>query len=133
MFGKKDGPERSDKIETIVGQDTEFKGTITSSGGVRVDGRIEGEINCKGDVIIGETAAVMANIRGRNVTLAGEVKGNIDTEGKLELATTARLTGDIKVASLTVEDGALFRGASDMKKDSKDTMPKMSPLPIPKP
>ncbi len=132
MFGKKDGPEKSDKIETIVGQDTEFKGTVTSSGGVRVDGRVEGEINCRGDVIIGETAMVMANIRGRNVTVAGEVKGNIDTEGKLELAATARITGDIKVTSLTVEDGALFRGMSEMKKDGKDLTPKPV-APIPKP
>jgi cytoskeletal protein CcmA (bactofilin family) len=132
MFGKKDGPERSDRIETIVGQDTEFKGTITSAGGVRVDGRVEGEINCKGDVVVGETATVLASVRGRNVTVAGEIKGNIDTEGKLELAGTARVTGDIKVASLTVEDGALFRGASEMKKDGKDLAPK-PPVPMPKP
>ncbi|NPV69989.1 MAG: polymer-forming cytoskeletal protein [Firmicutes bacterium] len=132
MFGKKDGPEKSDRIETIVGQDTEFKGTIASSGGVRIDGRVEGEINCKGDIIVGESASVIANIKGRNVTVAGELKGNVETDGKLELAGTARLVGDIKVSSLVVADGAMFRGASEMKRDGKDQTAK-APVQAPKP
>lgn len=116
MLGRKDsGP--SDKMDTIVGKDTEIKGTIIANSGLRIDGKMEGEIHNKGDVVVGKGARVRASIKARHLTLAGDVEGNVDLSGKLEIESTGRLKGDIKVASLIIADGGFFDGSSKMSKE----------------
>lgn len=107
------------KIDTIIGKETEFKGTLTSTGMIRIDGRIEGEVVHKGDIAIGETGNLSANIKARNVTVAGTVTGNIDASGRLELLASARVFGDISVGALIIGEGAIFRGTSEMKAPDK--------------
>lgn len=101
-------------MDTVIGKETEIKGTLTSSGVIRIDGKVEGEVTHKGDVIIGETGHVAANISARNVAVGGSVQGNIEAAGKLELLPTARVAGDVKVGSLVISEGAVFRGRSEM-------------------
>lgn len=120
MLGRKSLPAM-DKVDTILGKDSEFKGTLHSDGVLRVDGKFEGEIHHRGDLVIGDTAVVVANLKARHVTVAGEVRGNIHAEGRLELATTARVYGDISMGNLVVADGAIFHGKSEMREDGKGT------------
>jgi cytoskeletal protein CcmA (bactofilin family) len=107
------------KIDTIIGKETEFKGTLTSTGMIRIDGRVEGEIIHKGDIAVGDTGNLNANIKARNVTVAGTVTGNIDATGRLELLASARVFGDISIGTLVIGEGALFRGSSEMKASEK--------------
>lgn len=114
MFGKKAAgvePVQFDKIDTLVGKDTTFAGTITATGTIRIDGEFRGEIKAKGDLVIGENGKVEAMIEARNVLIGGYVKGNILAAGKTELSSTARLYGDIKVKNLIIEEGAIYKGA----------------------
>ncbi|MEW6523546.1 MAG: polymer-forming cytoskeletal protein [Bacillota bacterium] len=108
-------PVRPERIDTIVGKDSEFKGVIEVQGALRVEGRVEGEIRGVGDVTVGEGAVVHARIQGRNVIIAGTVKGDVDASGRLELAPTGRLEGDIAVSTLLIACGATFVGTSTMK------------------
>ncbi len=105
---------KSGKVDTLIGKETEIKGSIRASGMVRIDGRFEGEILTEGDLIIGESARVKAEVNARNLTLAGELKGNVELEGRLELNSSGRLYGDIKVNNLVIADGGLFKGSSLM-------------------
>jgi cytoskeletal protein CcmA (bactofilin family) len=107
-------------MDTIVGKDTEIKGTVIASSGLRIDGKMEGEIHNKGDVVVGKGARVRASIKARHLTLAGDVEGNIDLSGKLEIESTGRLKGDIKVAALIIADGGFFDGSSKMAKELED-------------
>lgn len=118
MFGRKDNnnPER---LESIVGPETEIKGTLVSKGMIRIDGKIEGDIQHTGDLIIGPKGVINANIIATNLTLAGSVFGDLDVQGRLELLSTARLVGDIRVGSLVVADGAHFQGASVMRSEGQ--------------
>lgn len=121
MFGNaKRAPGFTDQVETIIGQDTQIKGTITAAGTIRVDGQVEGEIIGRSDVVIGETGKVQAQIRGRNVTLAGVVHGNIDVADKLELASSGKLYGDITTGILIIGEGAVFKGACEMRQSPED-------------
>jgi len=103
------------KVDTIVGRETHFKGTINSSGIIRIEGKVDGEINHQGDIAVGETGNVTADVKARNITIAGTVSGNIDASGRLELLSTARLIGDIAVATLVIGEGAVFKGSSEVK------------------
>lgn len=119
MFGRKDH-DSPDRLETIIGAETEFKGTLVSKGMVRIDGKIEGDIQHTGDLVIGPKAVINANIRSTNLTLAGNVRGDLDVQGRLELLSTARLIGDIRVGNLVVADGAYFQGTSVMRSEGQD-------------
>ncbi len=115
MFGaKKQANSVVDQVGTIISGDTAFKGTITSQGTIRVDGQHEGEISTSGDLVVGENGHIQAQVKARNAVVAGVINGNVDISDKLELMPTAKVYGDIKVGILTVNEGAIFRGACQM-------------------
>lgn len=105
-------------IETVVGPTAHFKGSLTSDGGIRIDGIFEGEIQAAGNLIIGENGKVIADISAQNVSVSGAVKGTIEAAGRLEILNTGRVWGDIKVASFLIDEGGFFRGQSIMPGES---------------
>ncbi len=114
MFGKNRDPVEG-KVNTIIGTGSKFDGNLSVEGTLRVDGTVEGEIDINGDMIVGKSGLVRANVRGRNVSVAGEVHGDIILEGKLELTSTGKVYGDIDVAMLVINEGAIFQGKSKMR------------------
>ncbi|CUH95785.1 hypothetical protein P22_1865 [Propionispora sp. 2/2-37] len=115
MFGSKKTAGIEQQVETIIGRETFIKGTVTANAGIRVDGKIEGDIHASGDVVVGENGQIFAQIKARNAVIAGLVRGNIDIQEKLELLPTAKIDGDLKVAVLTIAEGAVFKGACEMR------------------
>ncbi len=115
MFKKDNLETPPDKINTIIGKDTHFKGTLTGKGLIRIDGEAEGSIVNKGDLIVGESGRVKAEMKANNVTIAGYYEGALEAEGKLELKKTATVVGTFKINGLLVEEGAVVSGSLDMK------------------
>jgi len=120
MFQKKEqivevNPE---KIDTVIGKNSAFEGTIKSEGTLRIDGNFTGQIETKGNIVIGESAKIEANIKTDNIIISGEVKGNIFAKGQLQLTSSGKLYGDIEVQNLIIEEGAIFEGKSKMTKSS---------------
>ncbi len=101
-------------VDTLVGTNSVFKGSIESEGTVRVDGKVIGDIKVAGDVYIGNGATVEGNLDAGNVYLAGTIKGNIVAKGLLKILSTAKLYGDIKINSFVADEGALFQGKCQM-------------------
>jgi len=123
MFGKKDDTPpkvNTDKVDTIIGKDTEFNGTLQAKGVIRIDGKVDGEVLTQGDIIVGETGKIIGDVKARHITLAGEMHGNAIVEGRLEIISTGKLFGDIEVSSLVINDGAVFDGKCEMKNDKGD-------------
>jgi cytoskeletal protein CcmA (bactofilin family) len=108
------------KIENIIGPTASFQGHLKAQGNVRVDGYFEGSIETSGNVIVGESGKAMADITADNVQVWGAVKGNVTAEGRLEILPSGRVWGDIKVASLLIDEGGLFRGKSIMAADEPE-------------
>ena len=113
MFGK----ERTvvafeGKIENVFGPTASFQGQLKAQGNVRVDGYFDGSIETPGNVIIGEKAKVTADLTAGNVQVWGAVKGNITASGRLEILPSGRVWGDIRVSSLLIDEGGVFRGSS---------------------
>lgn len=119
MFGgKKVTASFGEQVETIIGKETQFKGTIKTSGTIRIDGQYEGELSTSGDAVVGETGKLTAQLKARNATIAGTVNGNMDIQDKLELLPTAKIFGDIKVGVLIIGEGATFKGACEMRHEA---------------
>ncbi|MCM1564419.1 MAG: polymer-forming cytoskeletal protein [Dehalobacter sp.] len=97
---------------TYIAEDCELKGSLVSSGNIRIDGKLEGTVEVGGDLIIGQSASVKANISAATATITGVVCGNIKVEDLLELSPTSRLYGDITAKQLKIDQGAIFVGTS---------------------
>jgi cytoskeletal protein CcmA (bactofilin family) len=110
---------KPDYLETIIGKDSEFKGTVSSAAGLRIDGKMEGQVLNSGDVIIGDSAEVTADVKGRNVIISGLIRGNIEATGKIEITATGRVEGDLKTNVLIVSEGGKFSGKSDMTSNTR--------------
>jgi cytoskeletal protein CcmA (bactofilin family) len=106
--------EDENKIDTVFGDDIDFRGTLKFSGSLKIKGYFEGKIISNGHLIIGEDAVVKANIVSDIVTINGKIYGNIETKKFLEITSTGRLYGDIKTPLLSIEKGSKFTGNSYM-------------------
>ena len=113
MFSRKEEVQ-FDKVETLIGKNTQFKGDIFGGGTVRVDGALEGRISTKGDVVVGGSGKVKADIEAKNILIAGLVEGNVNVTGKMEITNTAKISGDLRVGVLSIEEGATLDGNCNM-------------------
>lgn len=112
-FGRRD---KSDKITTVIGSETEISGVLVSNGTLRIDGKVQGEVQVNGDIIVGEGAVIEASVKGFDIQVAGKIRGDVEAAGKLEIQSTGAVEGDVVVNTLQVADGALFQGKCQMMK-----------------
>jgi cytoskeletal protein CcmA (bactofilin family) len=103
-----------DVSHSIITAEVEIKGTIKSSGSVRLDGKLEGDLVCVGDAFIGKAATIKGTISANSVSIEGTINGTINAKDKIEMKATAHIMGDIKSRRLAVEDGVTFIGKSDV-------------------
>jgi cytoskeletal protein CcmA (bactofilin family) len=107
-----------DKIETIIGPNTNFNGHLKCDGNVRIDGVCEeGLIETVGNVIVSANAMVAADIVARNVSVSGAVSGKISASDRLEILSTGRVWGDVEVGSFLLDEDGYFRGQLVMKEE----------------
>jgi cytoskeletal protein CcmA (bactofilin family) len=98
------------RITAFFGKDTAFDGTLTFTGGLRIDGRFQGEISTGGTLIIGETAVIRGDIHASCVLVSGEIHGNTVADDMIEIFTPARIFGDIQSPEIIMGAGAVFEG-----------------------
>jgi cytoskeletal protein CcmA (bactofilin family) len=100
-----------DKIETVIGLNTNFKGRLVCDGSVRIDGICEeGIVETVGNIVVGPQAKVAANLIAENVSVSGAVTGNIKASGRLEILSTGKVWGDVDAGSFLLDDDAHFQG-----------------------
>jgi cytoskeletal protein CcmA (bactofilin family) len=114
MFAKTETSLKPGTFESLLGKGIEIKGTVRSKGSLRIEGAAEGNVECEGDVTVGESAVLNADVTAQNVTIGGTLSGTVTCSGRLELLPTARVKGDIKVGTLVVSEGAIFSGTTQM-------------------
>jgi cytoskeletal protein CcmA (bactofilin family) len=86
---------------------------------LRVDAHVEGNIECKGKVVVGSGGVVTGYIRCKNAELMGLVSGDLFVDGRLTLKSSVRYSGDISVRALEIEPGAIFNGTCRMVIDGE--------------
>jgi cytoskeletal protein CcmA (bactofilin family) len=110
MMFRRDSRPAPDQIEVVIGRRATFSGQLRCDASIRLDGTVEaGMIETAGNVLISETARVMADIVARTVSVAGAYKGTI-TADRVELLEGARLWGTVNVRTFLLDEGAHFHG-----------------------
>jgi cytoskeletal protein CcmA (bactofilin family) len=109
-------------IENVLGQSLVIRGDLTADGGFRIDGTVEGNVESKAAIVVGESGVVRGDVRGTDIVVAGQVQGNVICTGHLEILAKGRIEGDIDAKSVRIETGGVFRGTSRMGEDSGRTV-----------
>ena len=109
-------PERLQaRVSTVLGPGIHWIGDLHGTGGVRIEGTMQGDIVIKGLVVIGETGKLICpELKAETVVVAGTVQGNITCQ-KLEIRSTGRVWGDVVAVNFSSEDGAFLRGQMRME------------------
>jgi|SRR5450432_1025294 cytoskeletal protein CcmA (bactofilin family) len=106
-------PRQQVGFETVLGAHSFLTGDFKAQANVRLDGTFEGTLDIEGNVLVGETARITADVHGKNVTVAGAIRGNVSGT-KVQLMRTGRIWGDISATAFTSEDGAFIDGKITM-------------------
>lgn len=110
-----DLPTSSDRVTTVLGPGVVWKGNLSGSGGVRIEGSFDGDIAINGLLVVGESGRVTCKQLHANVVIvAGAVRGDITAE-RLEIRATGRVWGNVVTAAFTTEEGAFLRGQVTME------------------
>ncbi len=100
---------------SVLGPGLTWQGNLTGTGGIRIEGAFDGDIQLHGLVVIGDQGRVTCeDIRAVTVVVAGSVKGNIQAQ-RLEIMGTGRVWGDVTTVALSTEEGAFLRGQITME------------------
>ncbi len=105
--------------EKTLDVDASMQGTLSFKDPVnlKINGKFEGNLETKGNLTIGQSAQVNADIVGDNIVIGGKVKGRITAKERLTLLPSASVEGDIFPARLNVAEGAVFEGRCSMLHD----------------
>jgi cytoskeletal protein CcmA (bactofilin family) len=98
----------------IITDGTVIKGDVVATGDFRLDGKLEGNIQLNGKLVVGDSGVVQGNVLCQNANIIGTVNGNLSVKELLSLHSTARVRGDILINKLSIEPGATFSGKCRM-------------------
>ena len=114
MFGGKGGSKPHNNIECLIGTGATVEGSIIFSGGLRVDGRVRGDVVAAegkpGTLVLSEQAQIEGEIRVSHVVINGTVIGPVYATEYVELQPKANVTGDVHYKTLEIQLGAVVQG-----------------------
>ncbi|MCH7402545.1 polymer-forming cytoskeletal protein [Belliella kenyensis] len=116
MFKRQDDKSVVEMVNSsnVISKETVIKGDIKAQGNIRVEGKVDGTLDSKNKIVIGESAFVNGNLYSIEAEISGIVHGEIHCKGILFLKKTAQIRGDIFTQKLVIENGASFNGACHM-------------------
>ena len=103
---------------STLSKEVKLEGEIQGSENLQVEGRFKGTIKLAGDLYVGPTGVVDADIEADNVVVHGQINGNVLARKQLQIQSSGKLVGDCTAQSIDIKEGALFEGRSKMIRPS---------------
>ena len=118
MFGDNKKPQTyqsvsSQPVDTLISRHCTIEGNLLTQNSVKVDGRIQGNLQATGQAIIGEHGLVKGDVHSTDLLVFGRLEGNVRAKA-VQLKPTARILGNIETETLEVEPGAFYQGSVTM-------------------
>jgi cytoskeletal protein CcmA (bactofilin family) len=128
MFNKPE--EKKSVVEmvnssNVISKETKIKGDIEALGNIRIEGSVEGLVQSKSKIVIGDSALILGNLNSVEAEVSGKVEGKVTCSEVLYLKKSAVITGDIITNKLVVENGAVFNGRCQMGVTQTNKLPKL--------
>src|SRR6185312_6958546 len=122
MFGAKPSKPQN-RIDSLIGAGTTVEGNISFSGGLRVDGRIRGNVATADDqpstLVLSEKAQIEGEIKVSHAVVNGTVIGPVHGTQYVELQPKSNVTGDVHYRTLEIQLGAVVQGRLVHQDDDK--------------
>lgn len=106
--------EDENKIDTVIAEDIEFRGTLKFKNSLKIKGKFEGRIVSDGQLIIGRESAISADVNAAIVSVSGTVNGKIRASKKIEMFKKSRINADLISPEIVMESGSVFNGTCIM-------------------
>ncbi|MFQ6024295.1 MAG: polymer-forming cytoskeletal protein [Acidiferrobacterales bacterium] len=114
MLGKKSNEKPCNTIDTLIGAKAELKGDIDFTGGLRVDGKVKGNITGKGGgnstLVLSEHAEIVGDVAVPHMIVNGRIKGNVHCSERIELQPKAEIVGEVHYKVIEMALGAAING-----------------------
>ena len=111
----------TEKLESLIGVDTDFQGELNVKGTLRVDGRVDGRLNAE-CVILSETAVVKGEVTAKKIMVGGKIEGNLRAQEIVEIKAKGKVLGGIFTNKFSVMAGGEFNGKIEMKIDENKVL-----------
>lgn len=134
MFGRKRNKSiEMTKLSSLVADNLEIVGDVLFSGGLRVDGKIEGNVLGKDGerslLVLSEKGSIVGRVRAYDAVINGKIAGDLEVEHFLELQANAHVSGNIIYRQLQMECGAAIDGQLEKRADDATGSAKVLELP----
>jgi len=110
------------KLSSLMAVNVQIAGDVVFSGGLRIDGHVEGNVIGKdgdhGLLVLSEKGAIQGSVKVHDAVINGTVSGDLEVEHFLELQANARVSGNITYRQLQMECGATVDGKLERMADA---------------
>jgi cytoskeletal protein CcmA (bactofilin family) len=106
--------ENDGRLDTVIGPQTSVRGDFHVTGGVRLDGQVEGRMDVSETVVTGPKSLLKGELHCRAAVIAGRIEGDIYAEETVELQTGAQVFGNISSKGLVIQPDCMFQGNCTM-------------------
>lgn len=111
---------------SVLGEHTRLRGRVRGEGDLEVRGRLEGEIEIDGELVIAPTALIKASVRGARVVIRGAVLGDVSASDSIILEESARVVGNLTAGRIAIALGAQIRGELTMDAADAEDRPRVA-------
>jgi cytoskeletal protein CcmA (bactofilin family) len=131
MFGRKTSKPQS-RIDCLIGAGTTIEGNLAFSGGLRVDGRVRGNVVAvdgeAATLVVSEEARIEGEIRVSHVVINGTVVGPVHASEYVELQAKCNVTGDVHYKAIELHLGAVVQGRlAHQSEEKSDKVVRLKP------
>lgn len=104
---------------SLLSKKVNIVGDIQGNEDLHVEGRFKGSIKITGNIFVGQTGLVEADVEADNIVILGKIHGNVVARKQLEIQSLGELIGDCTAQSIDIKEGAMFEGRSKMVRPSR--------------
>lgn len=101
---------RTGELNGFLDRGSSFKGELEFDDTMRIDGKFNGRITSKNELIVGESAHIEGDIHVGRIAISGTIIGKITADQRVEIHRTGKVYSDLETPSLVIEEGAIFQG-----------------------
>ena len=102
------------ELNGFLDRGSSFKGELEFEDTMRIDGRFNGKIMSKNELIVGESATIEGDVHVGSIAISGTVIGKIVAAQRVEIHRNGKVYSDIDTPALIIEEGAVFQGNCTM-------------------
>jgi cytoskeletal protein CcmA (bactofilin family) len=103
---------------SLLSKEVKIEGDIQGNEDLQVDGQFKGSVKIAGNIYVGLTGIVEADVEADNIVVQGQITGIVLARKQLQIQSSGKLLGDCMAQTIDIKEGALFEGRSKMIRSS---------------